>query len=100
MMDQEFSTLETAIRRLLRGGVALCGLAFGVGLLLWFQGSSSATVVLDAGLVVLMAIPVARIVASFIDALRRGDRLLAFATGTVLLIMLATVFYSALSGHA
>ena len=59
--------------------------------------SSAAQDLFLAGLVLLMAIPLARILTSFVDALRRGDRLLSWATGVVLLVMAITIVYSLMS---
>ena len=94
MNDQGFSRLQSQIETLLRGGVIISGVALGAGLLLEFARLPGAAWMLDAGLIALLAIPCARIAASFADAVRRGDRLLAFATAMVLCVMAVSLVYS------
>jgi uncharacterized membrane protein len=100
--DRELSTLEDRIGRILRLGVLACTTVLSIGLLLWFAGARAAVHLLDAGLVLLMTIPIARILASFADAIHRRDRLLSWATAAVLLILSLTIAYSLLmnSGRA
>ena len=93
MTDQALSRLESQIGRLLRIGVAMSASALAAGLIL----CALARDLFLGGLVLLMAIPLARILTSFVDALRRGDRLLSWATGIVLLVMAMTVVYSLMS---
>jgi len=94
MPEPPLSRLEHQIGALLRVGVVLSASALAIGLLLSVTGVADADLVMRAGLVLLMAIPVARILASFVDALRRGDRLLSGATAFVLVVMVLTVVYS------
>lgn len=94
MSQPDLSRLEHQIGRVLRVGVALCTSTLSIGLLLFFVGNSWATRFLEAGLVLLMAIPVTRILASFIDAFRRKDHLLVWSTAFVLLVMVATLMFS------
>ncbi len=75
--------LERAIGGILRAGVALSASALALGLVLELLGVADATRILNAGLVLLMLIPVTRILVSFVDALYRRDRLLAVATAIV-----------------
>ena len=91
MKDLDLSRLETHIRRVLMVGVSATALAFVVGLALWLAGSEQSTAVLKVGLVLLMAIPVTRIVASCADAVRRRDWLLTWSTLTVLTVMVAAL---------
>ena len=94
MTATEFDRLEHLIGRLLSAGVALCSAVLAIGLVLSFMRSPFADAVIRAGLVVLIATPVARILASLIDAVRRRDKLLVWATAIVLGIMAATMLYS------
>jgi uncharacterized membrane protein len=94
MTERELESLERWIGRLLRGGVAASASILFVGLTLWAAGAREADAVLRAGLLVLIAIPLTRIVASFFDAIRRRDRLLSWSTGLVLVIMVSTILYS------
>jgi uncharacterized membrane protein len=90
----EFDRLEHVIGRLLSVGVVLCSAILAIGLVLSFLQSPFANVVIGTGLVVLIATPVARILASLIDATRRRDTLLVWATLIVLSIMAITTLYS------
>jgi len=94
MAEEELSRLEHQLGKLLRLGVVLSAAALAVGLVMHFLGFAEGEIVMRAGLILLMAIPVTRIAASFIDAVRRADRLLAFATAFVLVVMALTIVYS------
>jgi len=65
----------------------------GVGLVLSVAGVTAPWLI-DVGLMLLMAIPISRIVAAFVDAVRRGDRLLSWATAIVLIVMAVTLAVS------
>ena len=91
MSTAELTRLEEQIGRLLRAGVGVCAAMLGLGLVLAFAGSSASAWLLRIGLAVLMAIPVTRIVASFVDAVRRRDLLLSVSTAIVLLVMVGTL---------
>lgn len=99
MSEPDLSRLEQQIGVVLRIGVALSAAAMIAGLALFFAGSPWARPLLNSGLVLLMAIPVTRIIASFIDGCRRRDWLLVWATAFVLVVMAATLVYS-LGGRA
>jgi TolB protein len=90
----ELSRLEEHISRVLRLGVALSATTLGAGLVLAFVGTTAAPLLLRVGLAILMAIPVTRIAASFVDAVRRRDGLLGWSTAIVLLVMAMTLVYS------
>jgi uncharacterized membrane protein len=94
MPDPELSRLEHQLGRLLRVGVAVSAAALALGLVCAAGGLDIGDAIMRGGLVLLMAIPITRIVASFIDAVRRGDRLLSSATAFVLVVMALTVVYS------
>ncbi|HEY6356717.1 MAG TPA: DUF1634 domain-containing protein [Vicinamibacterales bacterium] len=94
MPDPELSRLERQLGRLLRVGVAVSAAALAMGLVCSLGGLDGGDRIMRGGLVLLMAIPVTRIMASFVDAVRRGDRLLSWATAFVLVVMALTVVYS------
>ena len=94
MPDPELSRLEHQIGRLLRAGVAVSAATLALGLVCAVGGIDAGDEIMRGGLVLLMAIQVTRIVTSFVDAVRRGDRLLAGATAFVLVVMALTVVYS------
>jgi uncharacterized membrane protein len=92
MSDEHLERLERQIGRLLSIGVLLSALALVSGLALELTSARGAAGrVLHAGLVLLVAVPITRILASFVDAVRRRDRLLSISTGIVLAILLGTV---------
>jgi uncharacterized membrane protein len=94
MPGPDLSRLEHQIGRVLRVGVALSAALLALGLVFSVGGLAAGDAIMRGGLLLLMAIPVARILASFIDAVRRGDRLLGTATAFVLVVMALTVVYS------
>jgi len=94
MSEDDLSRLEHQIRRVLRIGVVLTGATLVIGLGLYFVGWPGATPLLNAGLILLMAIPVSRIIASFVDAVRRRDHLLIWSTAFVLVTMTLTLIKS------
>jgi uncharacterized membrane protein len=96
MSEESLSQLERRIGRIFKIGVVVSTGLMTMGLVLWFAGAAAAPLVLNTGLAVLIAIPISRIVVSFVDALRRRDRLMAGATATVLVILAATIAYSLL----
>ncbi len=86
--DTDLTRLEHQIERFLRFGVIAVAVLLAAGLVLSFAGRPVAGHwSLNAGIVVLMGIPATRVIASFIDALRRADRLLAWSTGIVMTIL-------------
>ena len=82
-MARDLGALERVIGTILRSGVALSALAMIAGLTLVASGQASGRAVLNAGLILLMMIPTARILASLVDAILRRDRLLAVSTAIV-----------------
>jgi uncharacterized membrane protein len=93
--DRELSALEDQIGRILRLGVGVSTAVLAMGLALWLTGGPSAGL-LKAGLILLMAIPIARILASFLNSIRRRDRLLSWSTAAVLVVLSVTIAYSLL----
>jgi len=94
MTQPDLSRLERQIGRVLKVGVGLSAAALAAGLVLYFAKAPASARVLNAGLVLLMAIPVTRIVASLVDSVRRRDRLLVWSTTFVLIVMAATLVRS------
>lgn len=94
MSAPDFSRLEHTITRVLRVGLAASATVLAAGLVLSLMAVPYAERLLEAGLVLLMAIPISRIVAAFVDALRRRDRLLSWATAIVLIVMAITLAVS------
>lgn len=87
-MNPNLDRLERLIVIIMRTGVALSAAALIGGLALTWAGVSSGANVIKAGLIVLMAVPAARIIVSFGDALFRRDVLIACATAIVAAVLL------------
>lgn len=95
---RDLERLEHQIGRVLRIGVLLSATILAVGLVMALAGAAHATPVLDAGVVLLIAIPVTRIATAFVDAIRRRDHLLTFSTAAVLLVLVAIFVHDRLGG--
>jgi uncharacterized membrane protein len=87
------SMMEEAIGRILRIGVttsSLC-LAIGLALSLWGISGRASSLLLNAGLIILMATPVARVVISVGEYALEHDWVFVVMTSIVLLELLASV---------
>ena len=78
---------DIAISWLLRIGVLLSAGLIMVGMIVHLTGGSGRMIII-AGLLVLIATPVARVVFSIFIFMREGDRLYVAITSAVLLILL------------
>jgi uncharacterized membrane protein len=81
--------LEVVIGRLLRAGIATSSLCLAAGLIMTIAGVSGAMagMALSAGLVILLATPVARVVVSVTEYLRERDWMFVSLTLGVLLAL-------------
>jgi uncharacterized membrane protein len=88
-----FDRLETHLGRLLVGGVLTSAalLALGLGLWLFNPQSSTAMLLLNGGLIVLMATPMLRVVVSFAEYVRMRQWFFAAVTIVVLVELSVTV---------
>ena len=93
MSEQNLSRLELQIGRLLRFGVPLMAIMLATGLALALGGVAGAAAVLNAGLVLLMVMPIGCILMSFVDSVRRRDALLIWSTVTILVMLSALLVY-------
>jgi uncharacterized membrane protein len=91
MSPSGLARLEGVVGTILRAGVLLSATAMIAGLVMLSIGYPGAARVLNGGLIVLMMIPSARILASLGDAIYRKDKLLAFATGYVTFVIIEEV---------
>ena len=84
--------LERVIGVVLRAGVTISSLCFAVGLVLSLLGDGSgvATIVLHAGVVVLLATPGARVVVSIVEYANERDWLFVTLTAVVLVELMAS----------
>ncbi len=97
MNPQDMLRLQTQIGLVLRFGAGAAAVVLVTGLALWALALPAADTVLAAGLILLMAIPVTRIAASLIEAIRRRDHLLIWSTAIVLAVMAFTLVLSLVS---
>jgi uncharacterized membrane protein len=90
---QALSRLEHHLGRLLVGGVILSAVLLGAGLALWLADPHAPTTgwLLNAGLMVLMATPMMRVVVSFAEYVRMRDWLFVAMTIVVLAELTLTV---------
>ena len=88
--DEEIERLEIQVGRLLHLGVAVATVCLTAGLALWLAaGGRSATLLLTAGLIVLMLTPLARVAASLAAYVKLGDWFFALTTLLVLSVLVA-----------
>jgi uncharacterized membrane protein len=83
---EQTARLERVVGRVLRGGVIASTACLSVGLLLSLFGvGSSAAFLLNAGIVILLATPVSRVVVSTVEYIVERDW--AFATLTIAVLL-------------
>jgi len=97
MTTVETTRLERWLGRILGWGTAASAALLAAGLLVALSGAAPgfAASLSNAGLVILMATPLARVVASVGEYLLERDWLFASLTGTVLLILLGSLVVAA-----
>jgi hypothetical protein len=91
--DPAISRLEAHLGRLLLAGVLSAAVLLAAGLALWMAGATprAADWTLNAGLFVLMATPILRVIVSLAEYARMRDWFFVATTLTVLLVLLVTV---------
>jgi uncharacterized membrane protein len=94
--EHGLTRLETRLGHLLVTGVVVSASALAVGLLIWLFAPSSpiANVLLRAGLFVLMATPILRVVVSVVEYIRMRDWFFVATTLAVLAVLGVTLFYA------
>lgn len=80
--------------QVLLGGVLIAAACLLAGLVVWMIAAPHGRALMDAGLIVLLATPVLRVVLSFAEYVRERDWLFAAAAAAVLAILMASVIYS------
>ena len=86
--------LERLIGRVLRTGVVTATVCFAVGLLLTLAGgaaASASTIFLNAGVIVLLATPVTRVLVSVLEYVSQRDWLFVTLTTIVLAELIGSV---------
>lgn len=86
--------MERRVGQLLLLGVLTAFACLAVGVGLWLAGAGASGVLLDAGIVILMATPFVRVLASAFEFAAARDWLFAVAAMAVLSILLASMLYS------
>lgn len=90
MNEEAIGRLEVHLGRLLHAGVLSASACLAVGLILWMAGTapSAANVLLNAGLVALMATPILRVIVSLAEYARMRDWFFVLTTVAVLIVLL------------
>jgi Protein of unknown function (DUF1634) len=93
MTDADISRLEAILGRLLLGGVLSASGCLTAGLTLWLTRVAPpiANALLTAGLMILMATPILRVVVSLVEYTRMRDWFFATTTLVVLIVLAVTV---------
>lgn len=93
MSNPRLERLDVLLGRVLLAGVLLSAACLAVGLTMWLAGGYpiAANRVLAAGLIILMATPILRVVVSLVEYLRMRDWLFAATTIVVLAVLLGAV---------
>ena len=90
--ESAIDRLETNLGRLLNAGVMTAAVCLGIGLLLSMAGAGApAHAVLSAGLVILMATPMTRVVVSLVAFIRMRDWFFVATTALVFALLAVTV---------
>ena len=94
--DADLERFETLLGRWLTAGVATSATLLAAGLALWLTraDSPSAGFLLQAGLFVLMATPILRVVVSIVEYIRMRDWFFVATTLAVLSVLTVTVIYA------
>jgi predicted metal-binding membrane protein len=93
MSGESIGRLEVTLGRLLQGGVLSAAACLAAGLAMWSSGSlrGVATVLLTAGLMILMATPILRVVVSLVEYARMRDWFFVSTTLFVFGVLVVTV---------
>jgi uncharacterized membrane protein len=94
--SEPLARLERHLGRLFAIGLSLSAAALvcGLAMFLWWPEAPSRTWFLNAGLVILMATPILRVVVSVIEYIKMGDWFFVAATIIVLLELSVTMIYA------
>ena len=102
MSDAAIGRLEVHLGRLLQAGVLTSAACLAIGLALWmagaFEGAANAT--LTAGLVILMATPILRVIVSLVEYVRMRDWFFVVTTVLVFGVLLVTVTLAVLKAKS
>lgn len=88
--NNELERLEDLLGRLLTTGVVTSAAILAIGLVLQ-MASYDGHLVLQTGLILLMATPVLRVIVSLVEYVRLRDWFFTATTGAVLLVLLTSI---------
>jgi uncharacterized membrane protein len=93
MNGESMGRLEVTLGRLLQGGVLSAAVCLTAGLAIWMTGGRPgvATVLLTAGLMILMATPILRVVVSLVAYARMRDWFFVSTTLFVFGVLVVTL---------
>jgi uncharacterized membrane protein len=100
MNEEALERLETQLGTLLFVGVASAASLLAIGLVLWMLNANAtfATWLLNAGLIVLMATPILRVIVSVVEYARARDWFFVTTTLAVLGVLLASIVLALKTG--
>jgi hypothetical protein len=98
VIDDAISRLEVRLGHLLHAGILTAATCLAAGLALWMSGAwpAVASGLLAAGLVILMATPMLRVVVSLVAYARMRDWFFVVTTLIVFVVLVVTVSLSLL----
>ena len=93
MSDEAIGRLEVHLGRLLNTGVLTSAACLALGLVLWMTGAAAgpANLLLTAGLMILMATPILRVIVSLVEYVRMRDWFFVATTVMVFGVLIVTV---------
>jgi uncharacterized membrane protein len=102
MNHTAISRLESHLGRLLLGGVLSSAVCLAVGLILWLTTAAPAVAngLLSAGLFILMATPILRVVVSLVEYVRMRDWFFVTTTFVVLIVLFVTIAVAVMNARA
>jgi uncharacterized membrane protein len=102
MSEETIDQLEVQLGRLLHVGVLTSAVCLATGLALWIAGTAAgpANALLTAGLVMLMATPILRVVVSLIEYVRMRDWFFVATTVVVFGVLVVTVTLAVLKARS
>ncbi len=90
-MTAESDRLERTIGIVLRAGVTISSICLAIGLALTMAGNADAAdLLLRAGVIILLATPVARVIISIVEYIREHDWTFVVLTAIVLMELMAS----------
>jgi uncharacterized membrane protein len=99
MTEDAIGRLEVHLGRLLQVGVLTSAACLALGLVLWMAGAAAgpANALLTAGLVILMATPILRVIVSLVEYVRMRDWFFVGTTVLVFGVLIVTVTLAVLN---